>query len=57
MAVYLQGFSDELDNANELHLIKRAYNIGKQHAIIGDDIESVDYLTDEEILVEIKNKL
>ena len=34
--------------------MKTVYELGRDHAIIGDDIRSVDYLTNEEILSRIK---
>lgn len=61
---YMQGFKDELyvkdclvfngvNKADKLQKI--AYELGRIHAIIGDDIRSIDYLTEEEILKRIKN--
>ena len=35
---------------------KKAYNLGWDHFIIGDDVRSVDYLSKEEILKQIKAK-
>ena len=56
---YMQGFNDELDSKEHLvledKLVKIAYELGRDHAIIGDDIRSVDYLTNEEILSRIKS--
>lgn len=50
---YIKGFRDELNGtssvAPEGELLK-AYSLGVLHAIVGDDVRSVDYLTDEEIL-------
>lgn len=53
--IYLSGFSDELDgNYNNTYkkdsLEYKAYLIGSTHAIVGDDVSSMDLLTDEEIL-------
>ena len=53
--IYLLGFNDELEsNYNNTHkkdsLEYKAYLIGSNHAIIGDDVSSIDLLTDEEIL-------
>lgn len=60
--VYKKGFSDELkgvfDGAwhqmDNIRII-RAYNLGISHALIGDDVRLVDYLSDEEILKMIRN--
>ena len=53
------GFSDELDDVLSIkfnsELENRAYNLGRVHAIVGDDVKSVDYLSDEEIIKLIKN--
>lgn len=54
--LYMMGFNDELDQTdihesiltNKLEL--KAYNLGRYHAIIGDEISSIDKLTNEEIL-------
>ena len=53
LRIYYQGWEDE---ANFSELEKRAYNIGKAHFITGDDVSSVDLLSDVEILAEIKNE-
>jgi hypothetical protein len=59
LEVYLKGFKDELEGiifyVQENELLSTAYNLGRDHALIGDDIESIDYLTDEEILNLILN--
>ena len=56
---YIKGFQDELWGTTttipEDHLITKAYELGAAHAIIGDDVRSVDYLSNEEILKQIKN--
>jgi len=61
---YMQGFRDELyvkdclvfdGILSEDKQQKIAYELGRTHAIIGDDLRSVDYLTEEEILNRIKN--
>ena len=58
LETYMQGFNDELDGQvnmfNPNPLLMKAYNLGRETAIIGDDIRSVDYLTNEEILDRIK---
>lgn len=56
---YMKGFNDELYGTTSTiddELSLKAYNLGATHAIVGDDIRSVDYLTNEEILNMIKNK-
>jgi len=59
--MYLAGFNDELDGTfgqgmffND-PLEKKAYNLGQSHAIIGDDVRSVDYLQRNDILKMIKS--
>ena len=58
LQVYLWGFNDELTGLPiVIHVDKldqRAYNLGRLHAIVGDDVRSVDYLTNEELLKKIK---
>lgn len=63
LKIYMQGFKDELDgkfddrkvNAN---IDGRAYVLGSNHAVLGDDCRSVDYLSDEQILKILrKNKI
>ena len=58
---YMKGFRDELkgsssiiDDDNPLYL--KAYKLGAGHAIVGDDVRSVDYLSNEEILKIINGK-
>jgi hypothetical protein len=55
---YMLGFRDELDNLDEKEydnpLITRAYKLGRLDAILGDDIRSVDYQSDEEIIKNIR---
>lgn len=56
---YLWGFTDELEGIKSTSikdpLCIKAYRLGHDHAIIGDDVRSADYLTTEEILNMIKN--
>lgn len=61
LKVYMFGFNNELDgiyNAfqpkDKKSLEYKAYNLGGLHTIVGDDIRSFDYLSDEEILKMIK---
>lgn len=56
---YQFGFDNELKNKftkglDFLELCKKAYCLGAVHAIIGDDVTSIDDLSDEEILKMIK---
>lgn len=56
---YMLGFNDEL--RGEVTFItsnvmsKVAYLLGREDAIVGDDVRSVDYQSDEEVLNRIKN--
>jgi len=56
---YMWGFTDELDSIPspvfDDVLLTNAYQLGRDHAIIGDDVRSVDYLSNQEILTMIKN--
>lgn len=57
---YYKGFKDELwgsttTESNE-PIENVAYRLGAAHAIIGDDIRDVDYLSKKEILKLIKIK-
>lgn len=59
MEIYLLGFEQELQGVfkNEYEkdsLESRAYEIGSLHAIVGDDVSSIDYLSNEEILKKIR---
>lgn len=57
---YMCGFNDELHGRTKIWnpnpLLLRAYNLGRQDAIIGDDVRSVDYKTNEEIFNNILNQ-
>ena len=56
---YMLGFNDELNGTScvesENELENKAYRLGALDAIMGDDIPSLDYKSDEEILKKIKN--
>ena len=60
LEVYMWGFNDELDGRKKMWnpntLLLKAYNLGREHAIIGDDCRSVDYLSNEQILTLIHNQ-
>lgn len=52
---YRKGFNDELNGiGNMSNMELKAYILGRQHALIGDDVSSIDLLTEEEILKQIK---
>jgi hypothetical protein len=62
LELYMQGFNDELKVCSgkpricDLGEIERnAYRLGRIHALVGDDVSSVDEMSDEDILKEIKN--
>jgi hypothetical protein len=59
LKIYMWGFEDELTGETRLIpqelLATKAYALGKIDALIGDDVRSVDYQTDEQILYRIKN--
>jgi len=56
---YMKGFNDELrgtttiESDNKIDMV--AYNLGAQHAIIGDDVSSIDNLSNEEIIDMIED--
>ena len=58
--IYMQGFHDELDVFKPLRIVysklaKIAYNLGKDHAIIGDDASSMDDISEIETVQIIRN--
>jgi hypothetical protein len=58
---YMKGFNDELkgsstiESENKIEMI--AYKLGAEHAIIGDDVSSIDNLSNDDIIKMIKNKI
>ena len=62
LVYYKKGFENELDGINtELEkfgneLEEKSYKLGVLHASVGDGVRTVDYLSDEEILKEIKDE-
>lgn len=55
---YRFGFTDELYGTNRPVpnvYAKKAYQIGRNHAYIGDEVSSIDNLTNEQIIQQIKN--
>jgi hypothetical protein len=60
LETYMRGFNDELDGRTEMWnpnpLLLRAYNLGRQDAVVGDDVRSADYQTNEEILTRIRTQ-
>lgn len=60
LKIYKEGFTDELYNNFDSRKVNnnldgRAYNLGSFHAMIGDEVRSFDYLSDEQILKIIRN--
>jgi len=55
---YMKGFNDELNGTSSLMSkhkpLNVAYTVGAYDAIAGDDNPTLDYLSDEELLVKIK---
>ena len=55
LELYRLGFSDELNGVDQSEKYSSsAYSLGQMHAIVGDEITSIDQLTNEEILELIK---
>lgn len=53
---YYAGFIDSLYNKIDKirEIDNKAYRLGNLHAVIGDDVKSLDSLTQEEILKILK---
>ncbi len=58
LETYMWGFNDELDGRTRMWninpLLLRAYNLGRDDAIIGDDVSSSDLQTNEDVLNRIR---
>lgn len=54
LEAYKQGFYDGLNDIDDYLILVLAYHSGQLDAQVGDDVRSVDYQTDEEILERIK---
>lgn len=56
MELYIKGFTDELNNSFDTTIILKAnaYKLGKLHAKLGDDTESIDALSETDIINIIK---
>lgn len=60
--VYMLGFRHELyseeciEESIDLTILKYAYGLGRDHAIIGDEVSSIDLLGNKEIIDTIRNK-
>jgi len=56
---YFYGFNDELSgkdrNMDATNAQTVAYLVGRMHARLGDDLPSLDYMSDAETLKIIKN--
>jgi len=56
---YMKGFNDErrgtstVESDNRIDMV--AYHLGAQHAIISDDVSSIDKLSNEEIIDVIED--
>jgi len=57
LETYICGFKDELYGRKKMWnpnpLLLRAYNLGREDAIVGDDVSSLDKQTNEEIIKRI----
>ncbi len=57
---YFYGFNDELKSStnriSNIEINNIAYKVGSIHASLGDDMPTIDYMTDEETLKIIKNE-
>jgi len=60
LETYMWGFNDELDGRTEMWnpnpLLLRAYKLGRLDDIVGDDVRSADYQSNEEILNRIRTQ-
>lgn len=58
LQAYHQGWQNELHGITHIRhptcLLQKAYNYGCMDALLGDDVQGIDYQTDEEILNNIK---
>jgi DnaJ-class molecular chaperone len=53
---YMKGFSSQDDKEKEIPqegILEIAFNMGMSHFQLGDDVRSVDYLSEDEILMNI----
>lgn len=62
LETYMWGFNDALDDrvreiSDSDPLLSNAYKLGRIDGIVGDDVTSLDYQTNEQILNRIKNKI
>lgn len=59
MEWYRKGFHDELycttSVESDYEIENKAYKLGAMDAVVGDDMPSLDYRSEEEILKEIKS--
>jgi hypothetical protein len=57
LETYMIGFSDELEGGTREFkdpILIRAYELGKVDAFLGDDVMSINYQSDENLLKRIK---
>jgi len=55
----MKGFNDELNGTTSIisknNKENIAYDLGALHALFGDDVSSIDFMANENILEEINN--
>lgn len=60
LEIYRLGWNDSLNSTKKksypTKLLQRAYDLGVIDAIVGDDVSSIDFQTEAEILKSIKNQ-
>jgi hypothetical protein len=59
LETYMWGFNDELDNRVEMWnpnpLLLKAYKLGRQDALVGNDLKSFNCQTNQQILHRIRS--
>lgn len=59
LKIYMEGFNDELTGDLRIipnnELSKKAYNLGRIDALMGDELSSIDLQTNQQILKRIRN--
>lgn len=58
LGYFMQGFEDELYSLDEKSydtpIKQRAYNLGRLDAVAGDDMPSIDYKSNQDIINQIR---
>lgn len=58
LGYFMQGFEDELYSLDEktydTPIKQRAYNLGRFDAVAGDDMPSIDYKSNQDIINQIR---